>query len=296
MPRPSGHGNSNFSFIFIVDFGFTRGGNFRLPINFRMKPLYLACVLFFCWSVKNVQQEGTLTASSIKSFRPELPAADRDTVAVEQRNIGQIKVLVQRTMGEENIYIIITTMNQAGVKIEQLAFAETLSAVDSVCHRYQEHGEYQFMKDLSIKIVTKSYHLACGIEQPDNESDEQYLNRLMNYDDPFGIPGRELNQENEKRYDINEEGKIVERKNGSSNKVVKNRWLALTRFDKLPKAKLRMLRNTIYARKGYTFKTEDLRSFFSKKDWYEPKYDNIAKFLSSSDKELISYLENLENR
>ena len=296
MPRPSGHGNSNFSFIFIVDFGFTRGGNFRLPINFRMKPLYLACVLFFCWSVKNGQQEGTLMTSSFKSFRPELPADDLDTAVVERRNVRHFKVLVQRTMEEENIYLIITTMNQAGVKIEQLAFAETLSGVDSACHRYQEHGEYQFMKDLSIRIITKSYDLACGIEQPDNESDEQYLNRLMNCDDPFVIPGRELNQENVKRYDINEEGKIVERKHGSSNKVVKNRWLALTRFDKLSKAKLRMLRNTIYARKGYAFKTEDLRSFFSKKDWYEPKYDNIAKFLSASDKELIAYLENLENR
>ncbi len=261
-----------------------------------MKPLYLACVLFFCWSVKNVQQVGPLMTSSFKSFRPELSADDLDTAVVERRNVRHFKVLVQRTMEEENIYIIITTMNQAGVKIEQLAFAETLSAVDSACHHYQEHGEYRFMKDLSIKIVTKSYDLACGIEQPDNESDEQYLNRLMNYDDPFGIPGRELNQENVKRYDINEEGKIVERKNGSSNKVVKNRWLALARFDKLPKAKLRMLRNTIYARKGYAFKTEDLRSFFSKKEWYEPKHDNIAKFLSSSDKELISYLENLENR
>ena len=261
-----------------------------------MKPLYLAAVLFLCLSVKDVQQEGLLVISSFKSFRPELHATNLDTAVLEQRNVRHFKVLVQRTMEEENIYIIITTMNQAGVKIEQLAFPETLSRVDSTCHRYQEHGEYRFMKDLGIKIITKSYDLSCGIEQPDNESDEQYLNRLMNYDDPFGIPGRELNQENVKRYDINTDGKIIESKNGSSNKVVKNRWLALTRFDKLPKEKLRMLRNTIYARRGYAFRTENLRSFFSKKEWYEPKYDNIAKFLSSSDKELIAYLENLENR
>lgn len=261
-----------------------------------MKPLYLAAVLILCWSVKNVQREGRLVTSSFKSFRAELHATNRDTAVLEQRNVRHFKVLVQRTMEEENIYIIITTMNQAGVKIEQLTFPETLSRVDSICHRYQEHGEYRFMKDLGIKIITKSYDLSCGIEQPDNESDEQYFNRLMNYDDPFGIPGRELNQENVKRYDINTDGKIIESKNGSSNKVVKNRWLALTRFDKLPKEKLRMLRNTIYARRGYAFRTENLRSFFLKKEWYEPKYDNIAKFLSSSDKELIAYLENLENR
>ena len=125
-----------------------------------MKPLYLTCVLVFCWPFKNVQQERPLTASSFKSFRPELPSADLDTAVVEQRNIGQIKVLVQRTMGEENIYMIITTKNQSGVNIEQLAFAETLSAIDSACHRYQEHGEYRFMKDLSIKIITKSYDLS----------------------------------------------------------------------------------------------------------------------------------------
>ena len=271
-------------------------GYLRLLINFRMKPLYLTCVLVFCWPVKNVQQEGTLMASSFKSFRLEVPTADPDTVVVEQRNVGHFKVLVQRAIGEENIYIIITTMNQSGAKIEQLAFAETLSAVDSTCHRYQEHGEYQFMKGLSIKIVAKSYDLGCGIEQPDNESDEHYLKRLMNYDDPFSIPGRELNQENVKRYDINEAGRIIERKSSSSHKILKDRWFGLSRFDKLPKEKLRMLRNTIYARRGYAFRTEDLKAYFSKKEWYKPESDNIAKMLLSSDKELITYLEDLENR
>ena len=37
------------------------------------------------------------------------------------------------------------------------------------------------------------------------------------------------------------------------------------------KEDLRILRNTIYARYGYKFRSKDLNELFSKTDWYSPK-------------------------
>ena len=260
-----------------------------------MKTLYFICTLIFCWPLEKDQHELSFTThlySSTFSAWPEVT----DTTLVELRKAGAFRVLVLRVTSDDNIYTIITTRQPSGPTIDQLAFAETLSALDSSCHRYQEHGAYQFVNDVNFKITTKSYDLACGAEQPDNESDENYLRRLMDYEDPYAIPGRELNQEIVKRYDIDGQGKLVERKNSSSQKVLTDRWFSVTRFDKLPKEKVRLLRNTIYAMKGYKFKAEDLRSYFSLKEWYKPAHENIAKMLSPSDRELISYLEKLENR
>lgn len=44
----------------------------------------------------------------------------------------------------------------------------------------------------------------------------------------------------------------------------------------LSKQQLRILRNTIYARHGRKFKSDDLRNYFSSFDWYRPLYDEIS--------------------
>ncbi|MCR5081464.1 MAG: YARHG domain-containing protein [Treponema sp.] len=46
------------------------------------------------------------------------------------------------------------------------------------------------------------------------------------------------------------------------------------------KEDLRILRNTIYAKYGYKFKSQDLNEIFSKCDWYSPKESNAGNFES----------------
>ncbi len=59
---------------------------------------------------------------------------------------------------------------------------------------------------------------------------------------------------------------------------------------------LRILRNEIFAKHGYIFKSEDLRKHFSQQDWYEPLYDNVDSLLTENDKLNIQLILKFENQ
>lgn len=58
---------------------------------------------------------------------------------------------------------------------------------------------------------------------------------------------------------------------------------------------LRLLRNTIYARRGRTFKSEILRDHFSGMEWYKPRPDYSDKLLSANDVRNIGLIKSVEN-
>jgi hypothetical protein len=57
---------------------------------------------------------------------------------------------------------------------------------------------------------------------------------------------------------------------------------------------LRILRNTVFARHGRKFKSEDLQEYFSAKDWYNPKYDDVDHLLNSYEKKNIAFIQKYE--
>lgn len=63
----------------------------------------------------------------------------------------------------------------------------------------------------------------------------------------------------------------------------------------LSKSELRILRNMIYAKHGYKFKSQDLFDFFSKFEWYKPRYSNVDAMLSVVDLENIKLIQRYEN-
>lgn len=62
----------------------------------------------------------------------------------------------------------------------------------------------------------------------------------------------------------------------------------------LKKLDLEIIRNTIYARHGYSFKTKGVRQFFDQVDWYIPLSDNVDNVLSPVEKENIVLLKRFE--
>jgi len=60
---------------------------------------------------------------------------------------------------------------------------------------------------------------------------------------------------------------------------------------------LRLLRNEIFARRGYIFTSNDLREYFSKFDWYEPTFgaDEIDVKLSDVDNNNIRLIKSIED-
>lgn len=57
---------------------------------------------------------------------------------------------------------------------------------------------------------------------------------------------------------------------------------------------LKIMRNEIYARYGYIFKTKDMKAYFINQPWYSPKYQNVASFLSEIEKKNIELIKRYE--
>lgn len=57
---------------------------------------------------------------------------------------------------------------------------------------------------------------------------------------------------------------------------------------------LRLMRNAIFARHGYIFKSDDLKEYFSRFDWYEPRYKDVSNRLSGIEQKNIAYIQRFE--
>lgn len=66
-------------------------------------------------------------------------------------------------------------------------------------------------------------------------------------------------------------------------------------FTELNKNELRICRNWIFARYGYSFSSDDLREYFQSQNWYQPEaQQDYDALLTEKDRELINYIKELE--
>lgn len=76
------------------------------------------------------------------------------------------------------------------------------------------------------------------------------------------------------------------------------RWLDESDLSGYSKSELRILRNSIYARYGYKFKSEDLKKHFAKFPWYkgkEPDEGKVYNRMSETEKHNIAVIKGLED-
>lgn len=59
---------------------------------------------------------------------------------------------------------------------------------------------------------------------------------------------------------------------------------------------LKIMRNEIFARYGYIFKTEEMRNYFMYEKWYVPKYENVDDRISDVEKKNIELIKRYESR
>ncbi|MCQ2613883.1 MAG: YARHG domain-containing protein [Treponemataceae bacterium] len=65
-------------------------------------------------------------------------------------------------------------------------------------------------------------------------------------------------------------------------------------FDDLPESQYRLLRNLVYARHGYIFKSADLKAVFSQFTWYEPDPHFSESMLSAEEKAYVKKIQQKE--
>lgn len=83
-------------------------------------------------------------------------------------------------------------------------------------------------------------------------------------------------------------GDVITKINSSTKKLTEND------LKNLKKLELEILRNTIYARHGYTFKKKSYRQFFDSVEWYIPVSENVDAKLTALEKTNIKLLERFE--
>ena len=76
--------------------------------------------------------------------------------------------------------------------------------------------------------------------------------------------------------------------NGSTKKLSEKELKNLRKLD------LEIIRNSIYARHGYSFANRGARQFFDNVDWYVPLYTNVEDKLTPTEKENIALLKRFE--
>jgi len=57
---------------------------------------------------------------------------------------------------------------------------------------------------------------------------------------------------------------------------------------------LRIMRNEVFARHGYIFKIPELREYFIRQNWYDPKFEDVNNMLSDLEKENVVKIRKYE--
>jgi len=57
---------------------------------------------------------------------------------------------------------------------------------------------------------------------------------------------------------------------------------------------LKVMRNEIFARHGFIFKTYEMRDYFNRQSWYQALYDNVDNMLSQTEKSNIELIKQYE--
>lgn len=74
------------------------------------------------------------------------------------------------------------------------------------------------------------------------------------------------------------------------------RHLSVDELKKMPKSDLKIMRNEIFARYGFIFKSGgEMDLYFKKQDWYIAQYNSVDKFLTDLEKGNIKLIQQIEN-
>lgn len=57
---------------------------------------------------------------------------------------------------------------------------------------------------------------------------------------------------------------------------------------------LKIMKNEIYARHGYIFKSPELKGYFESQTWYRPIYDDVSDMISNVEKENAAFIKGYE--
>ena len=222
------------------------------------------------------------------------PDADPDTLDIMNYDDFYLVITSDYTYQE---VIRMTTYRYDGSEIDAIDFVRAFGHA-AACNEYGISNEYSFEDNDLLAVSGHEYEHNCGDYLPvggytDEELDE-YYEELHSHYNPYAFLPYDSESWYTHYYQISDAGTFTLLEDRSEEES----HLDITSFsmlDDFPKSQLRILRNCIFARHGYEFRSDDLREFFSGFDWYEPgSYSD--DLLTDTDREIIDYIRELESK
>ena len=145
-------------------------------------------------------------------------------------------------------------------------------------------------RKFSLKKTMFNYDPKNILIQPKYGVDEEYADEYDNVD--------WVNSKKKKYDESDGEEYFVDVQRAASDEIYKingsTQKLTEKQLKNLHKLDLEIIRNTIYARHGYSFANRGARQFFDYVDWYVPLYTNVEDKLSPIEKDNIALLKHFE--
>jgi small-conductance mechanosensitive channel len=161
------------------------------------------------------------------------------------------------------------------------------------------------MKRIFISLALLVFIVSCGDDQAKIEELQQKLNqqeRAIQEEKQRNLE-RELEKTNAELDKLKEKDKktkkISEPKFNAygfgSYPEASERDLDDSELSDMTERELKIMRNEIFARHGYIFKTKDMKNYFSAQSWYRPMYSNVTNRITIIEKKNIDLIKSFEN-
>ncbi|MDL2143076.1 YARHG domain-containing protein [Flavobacterium tructae] len=242
------------------------------------------------------------------SYVGDFTILERDTTRPEKENyINKINIVIKKITSSKVIGQSIVAGNSRPLTGTMTTKGSTLRFI------LKEPGDDK--NDGVFDFEIKNDTLLTGIWVANNPKKEvskrkfELIKKEFKYDPNVMLPedGMYIDYENPREEQVTnlegEEGEEAEtyieavfRAASESIMTINSSTQKLKESDlkNLKKIDLEILRNTIFARHGLTFKTKTVRQFFDSVEWYIPVSDNVNNELTSTEKDNIVLLKRFE--
>lgn len=189
---------------------------------------------------------------------------------------------------EEVIYDKTTVYEGSWKSISVKRGNNYINAFDIECDNEDGHME--------IYTTEKFDYMFCNLFSDDtywkfHEGQTKYARKITDKHDIV----EEVSSSNTSKQETTQQQSVNTSSNNSpltiGYEVTSSRVLTEKDIAGLSKKELRIIRNEIYARHGYIFKTDDMKAYFSKQSWYKACKSDVSAELSSIENQNVKFLK-----
>lgn len=278
--------------------------------------LLLSILLFSCNSKekKHTKDNAQNLPKEIRtdlygSYVGDFTVLERDTTRIAKENdINKINIIIKKITATEVTGQSVVAGNSRALSGKMTADGTTIHFILKEPGDDKNDGVFDFeIKNDSLLVGTWT---ANNPKKEVTKRKFELTKKEFKYDPNVMLPeeGMYIDYVNTKEEQITEENddpeiketetymQTVYREASESIVTINSSTKKLKESDvkNLKKIDLEILRNTIFARHGLTFKTKTVRQFFDDVEWYIPVSDNVNSELTNVEKENIVLLKRFE--